>query len=80
MVVKVTLTEGTESQGGFTDRDEGRPAAESVGERLLGALLDRVHLIPPRLVGQLIAQEARIAGPPTSASTCRTSHSRRGGR
>nr|WP_245743475.1 PP2C family protein-serine/threonine phosphatase [Geodermatophilus poikilotrophus] len=47
---------------GFTDRDEGRPAAESVGERLLGALLDRVHLIAPRLVGQLIGQEARIAG------------------
>ena len=33
-----------------------------MGERLLGALLDRVHLIPPRLVGQLIAQEGRIAG------------------
>ncbi len=62
MVVKVTATEGTESQAGFSDPDEGRPAAESVGERLLGALLDRVHLIAPRLVGQLIAQEARIAG------------------
>jgi serine phosphatase RsbU (regulator of sigma subunit) len=62
MVVKVTASEGTEPQAGFTDRDEGRPAAESVGERLLGALLDRVHLIPPRLAGQLIAQEARIAG------------------
>src|SRR3712207_5034478 len=62
MVVRVTTSEGTESRAGFTDRDGGRPAAESVGERLLGALLDRVHLIPPRLAGQLIAQEARIAG------------------
>jgi hypothetical protein len=62
MVVKVTASEDTELQSGFTDRDEGRPAAESVGERLLGALLDRVHLIAPRLVGQLIAQEVRTAG------------------
>jgi serine phosphatase RsbU (regulator of sigma subunit) len=60
--VKVTASEETEPQAGFTDRDEGRPVAESAGERLLGALLDRVHLIAPRLVGQLIAQEARIAG------------------
>jgi serine phosphatase RsbU (regulator of sigma subunit) len=58
----VTASEETEPQAGFTDRDEGRPVAESAGERLLGALLDRVHLIAPRLVGQLIAQEARIAG------------------
>lgn len=58
----MTASEGTEPRAGFTDRDEGRPAAESVGERLLGALLDRVHLIAPRLAGQLIAQEARIAG------------------
>jgi hypothetical protein len=62
MIVKVMASEGTEPQAGFTDRDEGRPAAESVGERLLGALLDRVHLIAPRLAGQLIAQEACIAG------------------
>ncbi len=75
MIVKVTANEEREPRAGFTDRDEGRPAVESVGERLLGALLDRVHLIAPRLVGQLIGQEARIAGPPTSASTCRTSHS-----
>ncbi len=60
--MKVTASEETEPQAGFTDRDEGRPVAESAGERLLGALLDRVHLIAPRLVGQLIAQEARIAG------------------
>jgi serine phosphatase RsbU (regulator of sigma subunit) len=62
MIVMVTASEETEPQAGFTDRDEGRPVAESAGERLLGALLDRVHLIAPRLVGQLIAQEARIAG------------------
>ena len=62
MVVEVTASEGAERHVGFTDRDEGRPAAESVGERLLGALLDRVHLIAPRLSGRLIAQEARIAG------------------
>jgi hypothetical protein len=60
MIVKVR--EETEPHAGFTDRDEGRPAAESAGERLPGALLDRVHMIAPRLVGQLIAQEARIAG------------------
>ncbi|MGY1606297.1 PP2C family protein-serine/threonine phosphatase [Geodermatophilus sp. SYSU D00700] len=42
---------------------EGRhPAVESVGERLLGALLDRAHLIPPRLVGPLVAQELHRAG------------------
>ena len=62
MVVKVTASEEAERHAGFTDRDEGRPAAESVGERLLGALLDRVHLIAPRLAGQLISQEAQIAG------------------
>ncbi|WP_448610438.1 PP2C family protein-serine/threonine phosphatase [Geodermatophilus sp. URMC 60] len=62
MIVKETANEETEPQAGFTDLDEGRPAVEGVGERLLGALLDRVHLIAPRLVGQLVAQEARIAG------------------
>ena len=58
----MTGAQDTEEQAGFSDPDEGRPAAESAGERLLGALLDRVHLIPPRLVGQLIAQEVRRAG------------------
>ena len=47
---------------GFSDPDGGLPMVESVGERLLGALLDRAHLIPPRLVGPLVAQEARAAG------------------
>ncbi|MFW3172851.1 SpoIIE family protein phosphatase [Geodermatophilus sp. CPCC 206100] len=56
------MTASEEPQAGFIDRDEGRPAAESVGERLLGALLDRVHLIAPRMAGRLIGQEARIAG------------------
>jgi Stage II sporulation protein E (SpoIIE) len=41
---------------------EGRPVAESTGEALLGHLLDRAHLIPPDLVGPLVAQEARAAG------------------
>ena len=36
MVVPVTTSGGTEPRAGFTDRDDGRPAAESVGERLLG--------------------------------------------
>jgi serine phosphatase RsbU (regulator of sigma subunit) len=62
MIVNVTASEEAQPRAGFTDRDEGRPAAENAGERLLGALLDRVHLIPPRLAGQLVAQEAQIAG------------------
>ena len=73
MIMTVAAGDETGPQGGFTDRDEGRPASESLGERLLGALLDRVHLIAPRLAGQLIAQEVRTAGAPMSASTCRTS-------
>jgi serine phosphatase RsbU (regulator of sigma subunit) len=62
MAVKPTASEETEPRAGFTDHDEGRPAAESAGERLLGALLDRVHLITPQLTGPLIAQEAQTAG------------------
>ncbi|SDC75056.1 Stage II sporulation protein E (SpoIIE) [Geodermatophilus telluris] len=46
----------------FRDREGRAPAVESVGERLLGTLLDRAHLIPPRLVGPLVAQELRRAG------------------
>lgn len=41
---------------------EGRPVVESMGEALLGHLLDRAHFIPPDLVGPLVAQEARAAG------------------
>jgi serine phosphatase RsbU (regulator of sigma subunit) len=62
MAVKEPANEETEPRAGFTDHDEGRPAAESAGERLLGALLDRVHLITPQLTGPLIAQEAQTAG------------------
>jgi serine phosphatase RsbU (regulator of sigma subunit) len=47
---------------GFRDRHGERPTAESVGEALLGSLLDRAHMIPPRLVGSLVAQEIAAAG------------------
>ncbi|MGY1806832.1 PP2C family protein-serine/threonine phosphatase [Blastococcus sp. SYSU D00669] len=47
---------------GFRDRSGDRSAAESLGEALLGSLLDRAHLIPPRLVGPLVAQEVGAAG------------------
>lgn len=42
---------------GFRDRDDTAVREESLGERVLGSLLDRAHLIPPRLVGPLVAQE-----------------------
>ncbi len=47
---------------GFRDVTGRRPPDESLGERLLGSLLDRAHLIPPRLVGPLVAQELHRAG------------------
>ncbi|MGY1726849.1 PP2C family protein-serine/threonine phosphatase [Geodermatophilus sp. SYSU D01062] len=47
---------------GFRDAEGRHPTVESVGERLLGSLLDRAHLIPPRLVGPLVAQELHRAG------------------
>ncbi|MCF6507452.1 serine/threonine-protein phosphatase [Blastococcus sp. MG754426] len=47
---------------GFSSGVAGRPTAESMGEALLGSLLDRAHLIPPRLVGPLIAQEIQAIG------------------
>jgi hypothetical protein len=46
---------------GFADPD-GRKREESLGERLLGSLLDRAHLMPPRLVGPLVAQEIAAMG------------------
>ncbi|WP_299955376.1 PP2C family protein-serine/threonine phosphatase [uncultured Modestobacter sp.] len=46
---------------GFADARE-RSRTESLGERILGSLLDRAHLMPPRLVGQLIAQELESIG------------------
>jgi hypothetical protein len=37
--------------------------SEGFGERLLGALLDRVHQMPPQLIAPLVAEEAaRIGG------------------
>lgn len=47
---------------GFRSLTGDRPVVESTGEALLGRLLDRAHLIPPRLVGPLVAQEVRAAG------------------
>jgi hypothetical protein len=47
---------------GFRAAAEGQPTAEGMGEALLGRLLDRAHLIPPELVGSLVAQEARAVG------------------
>jgi serine phosphatase RsbU (regulator of sigma subunit) len=46
---------------GFADPG-GRTRGESLGERLLGSLLDRAHLMPPRLVGPLVAQEVAEMG------------------
>lgn len=55
------LTNAAEPAG-FRSPVEGLPTAESMGEALLGSLLDRAHLIPPRLVGPLVAQEIHAAG------------------
>ncbi|WP_138757843.1 PP2C family protein-serine/threonine phosphatase [Modestobacter altitudinis] len=46
---------------GFADA-QGRSRVESLGERLLGSLLDRAHLMPARLVGPLLAQEIAAVG------------------
>ena len=47
---------------GFHSAVEGQPTAESLGEALLGSLLDRAHVMPPRLVGPLVAQEIHAVG------------------
>ncbi|MCF6733653.1 serine/threonine-protein phosphatase [Blastococcus sp. KM273129] len=47
---------------GFRSGVVRQPTAESMGEALLGSLLDRAHLIPPRLVGPLVAQEIEAIG------------------
>jgi hypothetical protein len=52
---------GTGTGGGFAD-GQGRSRVESLGERLLGSLLDRAHLMPARLVGPLVAQEIAAVG------------------
>lgn len=58
----ITTTAGSPLTGiGFADPD-GRSRRESLGERLLGSLLDRAHLMPPRLVGPLVAQEITAMG------------------
>jgi hypothetical protein len=49
-------------RAGFHDAAGELTTTESIGERLLGSLLDRAHLIPPRLVGPLVAQELHRAG------------------
>ncbi|MGY1601562.1 PP2C family protein-serine/threonine phosphatase [Geodermatophilus sp. SYSU D00815] len=54
--------EGRNAPVGFHDRSGGRSVEESLGEALLGSLLDRAHLIPPRLVGPMVAQEVVAAG------------------
>jgi serine phosphatase RsbU (regulator of sigma subunit) len=46
---------------GFSDA-QGRSRVESLGERVLGSLLDRAHLMPARLVGPLVAQEIISVG------------------
>jgi serine phosphatase RsbU (regulator of sigma subunit) len=46
---------------GFADAP-GRSRVESLGERVLGSLLDRAHLMPARLVGPLVAQEIAAVG------------------
>ena len=47
---------------GFHDDAGRRSRHESLGERLLGSLLDRAHVMPPRLIGPLIAQEIVAVG------------------
>uniref|UniRef100_UPI00300B23AA PP2C family protein-serine/threonine phosphatase n=1 Tax=Geodermatophilus sp. FMUSA9-8 TaxID=3120155 RepID=UPI00300B23AA len=56
------MATGDDAYRAFGDPEGRYPAVESVGERLLGSLLDRAHLIPPRLVGPLVAQELAHAG------------------
>ncbi|QXG74369.1 serine/threonine-protein phosphatase [Modestobacter sp. L9-4] len=46
---------------GFVD-ERRRSREESLGERVLGSLLDRAHLMPARLVGPLVAQEVASVG------------------
>ncbi|MCZ2811715.1 PP2C family protein-serine/threonine phosphatase [Modestobacter sp. VKM Ac-2979] len=52
---------GSGSGSGFVDA-AGRSRTESLGERVLGSLLDRAHLMPARLVGPLVAQEIAAVG------------------
>lgn len=47
---------------GFTTDPHRYVPGESLGERLLGSLIDRAHLLPARLVGPLVAQEIAAIG------------------
>ena len=59
---------------GFADPG-GRSREESLGERLLGSLLDRAHLMPPQLIAPLVAQEVARMGGRDVAVSCRTTTS-----
>lgn len=48
--------------GGFGDLKGRRPRTESLGEALLGSMIDRAHVLPPRLVAPMVAQEIVAAG------------------
>jgi serine phosphatase RsbU (regulator of sigma subunit) len=52
---------GARAGVGFVD-ERRRSREESLGERVLGSLLDRAHLMPARLVGPLVAQEIASVG------------------
>ena len=52
----------SEAPVGFNDEATRGPGRECLGERLLGSLLDRAHILPPRLVAPLVAQEIETVG------------------
>jgi len=52
----------TGSGPGFSGDADRRSKSESLGERLLGSLIDRAHVLPPRLLAPLLAQEIDAAG------------------
>jgi len=50
-------------EAGWRAREMVVDRSEGFGERLLGALLDRAHEMPPQLIAPLVAEEAaRIGG------------------
>lgn len=53
---------GGGSAAGFSDDAALRTKSESLGERLLGSLIDRAHIMPPRLLAPLLAQEIAAVG------------------
>src|SRR5580693_8662610 len=61
-----SLPPGNRAPMGEGERQGRRVAvnrSEGFGERLLGALLDRAHEMPPQLIAPLVAEEAsRIGG------------------